>query len=92
MFRKRSDCSLKCKNTKIYRDFKIFINKNKVMRKRRVIQLPRGAAGKMCKSLNIGKTTLYAALNYTSNSDEAKRTRKVALTKYGGVEFSKPIF
>ena len=61
------------------------------MRTRRVIQLPRGKADMMCKSLNIGRTTLYAALNGTSNSEDAKRTRELAIKKYGGVEFSKPI-
>ena len=61
------------------------------MRTRKVIQLPRGKAEMMCRSLNIGRTTLYAALNGTSNSDEAKRTRELAIKKYGGVEFSKPI-
>lgn len=61
------------------------------MRTRKVIQLPRGKAGMMMKSLGIGRTTLYAALNGSSNSDEAKRTRKLAVSKYGGVEYNKPI-
>ena len=61
------------------------------MKTRKVIQLPRGKAAMMMKSLGIGSTTLYAALNGTSNSDAAKRARKLAVTKYGGVEFSKPI-
>ena len=61
------------------------------MQRRKVIQLPRGAADKMCKSLMIGRTTLYAALNGSSNSDEAKRTRELAIKKYGGVEYYKPI-
>lgn len=62
-----------------------------VMKSRRVIQLPRGKAEMMMKSLGIGRTTLYAALNGTSQSDDAKRTRHLAITKYGGVEYSKPI-
>ena len=45
----------------------------------------------MMKSLGIGRTTLYAALNGSSNSPEAKRTRKLALSRYGGVEYNKPI-
>lgn len=61
------------------------------MRTRKVIQLPRGAASKMCSSLKIGKTTLYAALNGSSNSEDAKRTRRIAISKYGGVEYNKPI-
>jgi hypothetical protein len=61
------------------------------MRTRKVIQLPRGAASKMCSSLKIGRTTLYAALNGSSNSEDAKRTRSIAISKYGGVEYNKPI-
>ena len=63
-----------------------------VMRRRKVIQLPKGAADRICKHLMIGKTTLYSALNYTSNSEDAKHTREVAISEYGGVEISKVIF
>lgn len=51
-----------------------------------IIRIPRGSADEICKALNIGKTTLYSALNYTSDSDDAKRTRDVVLAKYGGVK------
>ena len=61
------------------------------MKTRKVIQLPRGKAEMMMKSLGIGRTTLYAALNGSSNSDEAKLTRKLAVSRYGGVEYNKPI-
>ena len=71
---------------------KKFLNKNIYMAtKRTTIQLPRGAARKICRAEGCGKTTLYAALNYTSHSDEAKRLRKLAVTMYGGVEYKKPI-
>ena len=90
-FRKCSYCGTDCKYTKIFRDYKVNDNKKFVMKTRKVIQLPRGKADMMCRSLKIGKTTLYAALNGTSNSDEAKRTRRLAISKYGGVEYSKPI-
>lgn len=59
--------------------------------KRRVIVLPRGVAPKICRAEGIGTTTLYAALNGTSNSEQAKRIRKLAVSSYGGVEWSKPI-
>lgn len=61
-------------------------------RKVKVIVIPRGSADKICAALNIGRTTLYAALNYTSNSDDAKLTRQKALSEYGGVETTKVIF
>lgn len=60
-------------------------------RTRLTIQLPRGAASRMMRAEGCSKTALYAALNSTSFSDEAKRLRKVALSKYGGVEYKKPI-
>ena len=62
------------------------------MRKRTVIQLPPGAADKICKSLMIGRTTLYQALNFNSNSESAKNTRKRAIEEFGGVQISKPIW
>lgn len=60
--------------------------------KRRIIMIPRGTIDKICKAEKVGRTTVYAALNYTSNSEDAKRIRKRALSIYGGVETTKPIF
>ena len=59
--------------------------------RRKVIVIPRGKAGQICSALNIGKTTLYAALNYTSNSEDAKTTRLKVLKEYGGIETTKVI-
>lgn len=61
------------------------------MKKKDIILLPRGAADKMCADLKIGKTTLYAALNFTSWSESAKNTRDLAVNKYGGYQTRKPI-
>lgn len=57
-----------------------------------VIRIPRGKAESICTALKIGRTTLYEALNYQSNSDAAKNTREVVLAKYGGVRTTKPVF
>ena len=57
-----------------------------------VIRLPRGTVDKMCRELMIGRTTLYEALNYSSDSPSAKRTRDLAISKYGGVETTRPRF
>lgn len=59
--------------------------------KRKIIVIPRGKADKICSALKIGRTTLYAALNYTSNSDDAKITRQRVLSEYGGIETYKVI-
>ena len=58
---------------------------------RPIITLPRGTAQKMCQAEGVSKTALYAALNFTSFSDEAERIRKVAISLYGGVKTSKLI-
>ena len=54
-------------------------------RKVSCIKIPRGKADSICQALGIGRTTLYAALNFTSNSDDAKLTRKRVLEEYGGI-------
>lgn len=59
--------------------------------RRKVIVIPRGKADSICNALKIGRTTLYAALNYTSNSEDAKLTRKKVLAEYGGIETTKVI-
>lgn len=59
--------------------------------KRPTIILPRGKADKMCNALKIGRTTLYAALNYTSHSESANLTRQKALKEYGGILINKVI-
>ncbi len=60
--------------------------------KRKIITVPNGAVEKLCHSLNVGKTTVYAALNYTSNSENAQHIRRLALSTYGGIEATKVIF
>ena len=57
-----------------------------------VIVIPRGSAEKICTALKIGKTTLYAALNYTSHSADAELTRQTVLSEYGGIKTTKVVF
>ncbi len=61
-------------------------------RKVQCIRIPRGSAEKICAALKIGRTTLYAALNYTSNSEDAKLTRKKVLEEYGGIKDHRIVF
>ena len=60
--------------------------------KRKVIKVPKGVVEKICHSQNVGKTTVYAALNYTSNSEDAKLIRQLAVNTYGGIETTQVIF
>lgn len=56
------------------------------------IRIQKGKAKIICKALGIGKTTLYAALNFTSHSEDAKLTRKRVLEEYGGIMDHRIIF
>ena len=76
---------------RIYEIAKYSPIKNVMAIKRKVIVIPRGSADKICTALKIGRTTLYAALNYTSNSDDAKLTRQKVLSEYGGIQTTKVI-
>jgi hypothetical protein len=57
--------------------------------KRKIIQVPHGAAKRIAKDQKCGLTTVYAALNYTSHSESAERIRRLATTCYGGIETTK---
>lgn len=57
--------------------------------KRKIIQVPHGAAKKIAKDQKCGLTTVYAALNYTSNSQSAQNIRRLATAIYGGIETTK---
>ena len=59
--------------------------------RRKIIMVPKGSVEKICQSQGCKKTAVYAALNYTSFSDNAKRIRQLALSAYGGVETTKTI-
>lgn len=59
------------------------------METRTVIVLPRGKVKQICKAEGVGKTTVYAALNGTSHSDNAERIRQLALSSYGGMKTKK---
>jgi len=85
-----SDTDCKDRNKKLYDQ--ILFNKNIVMAiRRRIIILPKGKAEQICNALKIGRTTLYSALNFSSNSDDAKLTRQKALSEYGGILTTKVI-
>lgn len=59
--------------------------------RRPTIVMPRGSVERLCKAEGKGKTSVYAALNFTSNSEEAERIRKVAISMYGGIRTTKVI-
>lgn len=60
--------------------------------KKKIIVVPVGCVQKIAKANNCGKSLVYNALNYNSNSDMAQIIRKQALDLYGGVHDTKVIF
>lgn len=60
--------------------------------KRSVISLRKDKFEEMCDTLGIPRTTAYAALGGRSNSKRAQEIRKQAMSVYGGIKTSRPIF
>ena len=61
------------------------------MRRKKVIQVPRGSVEKLCKAFRCHKTAVYDALSYTTDSELANLIRQNALSTYGGVHTTKLI-
>ena len=60
--------------------------------KRNIISVKKGIVPQIAQSQNVSIGTVYAALNYTSNSESAQVIRKLALEIYGGVITRKVIW
>ena len=60
--------------------------------KRNVISLRKDQFQKLCNDLQVKRNTVYAALNYTSNSESAQLIRQKAMSIYGGIVTSKAVF
>ena len=58
-------------------------------RRKKFIQVPRGAVEKMCKGFRCKKTAVYDALNFKTNSELANMIRKSAVDMYGGIQTTK---
>ena len=60
--------------------------------KRTVIVLTKDKFEALRKSQNAGRSQMYNALNYTSNSQSAQNIRRLALSMYGGEKTTKIIW
>ena len=61
------------------------------MRRKKIIQVPRKNIDLLAKTMNVGKVTVWNALAFRSDSDNAKQIRRLALSTYGGIETTKTI-
>lgn len=62
-------------------------NKFEIMaRKKQIIQVPLENVEKLAKVMQVSKVTVWNALAYRSDSDNAQRIRQLALSDYGGMK------
>ena len=62
-----------------------------MVRKKKIIQIPRKNVGLLARATLTSETTVYNALAYRSDSENAKLIRQKAISEYGGIETSKTI-
>jgi len=60
-------------------------------RKKKIIQIPRKNVGLLAQATLTSETTVYNALAYRSDSESAKKIRRLAISEYGGIETTKTI-
>lgn len=60
-------------------------------RKKKIIQVPPKNVELLAKAMNVGKVTVWNALAYRSDSDNAQQIRRLAISSYGGIETTKTI-
>lgn len=61
------------------------------MRRKKIIQVPRKNIDLLAKTMNVGKVTVWNALAFRSDSENAQQIRRLALSTYGGIETTKTI-
>lgn len=55
-------------------------------RKKKIIQIPPENVLLLAKAMNRSKVTVWNALAYRSDSEDAQQIRRLALSDYGGIE------
>ncbi len=60
-------------------------------RKKKIIQIPPKNVALLATAMKCGKVTVWNALAYRSDSENAKQIRRLALSDYGGIETTKTI-
>lgn len=55
-------------------------------RRKKIIQVPRKNVDLLAKAMNVSAITVWNALAFRSDSDNAQQIRRLALSAYGGIE------
>ena len=60
-------------------------------RKKKIIQVPRKNVDALAKVMGVKNTTVWNALAFRSDSENAQQIRRLALSTYGGIETYKMV-
>ena len=60
-------------------------------RKKKIIKVPRKNLDLLAKSMGVSLATVWGALAYRSDSENAQQIRRLAIQAYGGIETTKVI-
>ena len=60
-------------------------------RRKKIIQVPRKNVDLPAKAMNVAPVTVWNALAFRSDSENAQQIRRLALSAYGGIETVKTI-
>lgn len=58
-------------------------------RKKKIIQVPRKNVDALAKEMGCKNVTVWNALAFRSDSENAKQIRRLAISTYGGIETTK---
>ena len=62
-----------------------------MVRKKKIIQVPRKNVDLLAATMNVAPVTVWNALAFRSDSENAQQIRRLALSTYGGIETTKTI-
>lgn len=62
-----------------------------MVRRKKIIQVPRKNVDLLAKAMNVAPVTVWNALAFRSDSENAQQIRRLAISTYGGVETTKMI-
>lgn len=60
-------------------------------RKKKIIKIPRKNVDLLAKAVGVARVTVWNALAFRSDSENAQQIRRLAISAYGGIETTKII-
>lgn len=58
-------------------------------RKKKIIQIPRKNVDLLARAMGVAQVTVWNALAFRSDSENAQQIRRLAISAYGGIETTK---